>query len=101
MKDFLTNRSQPVKTNGVSTEPVNVTSAVAHGSVLGTHLFLTYINDIPYTIAAIMKVFADVAKTTKAFNSRERRKFARSSEYCRPVRNLGRHLGNVISSKIM
>ena len=71
VKDFLTNRSQLVKINGASSEPVNVTSGIPQGSVLGTILFLIYINDLPDTIAAIIKLFADDAKVYRSISTVE------------------------------
>ena len=71
VKDFLTNRSQLVKINGASSEPVNVTSGVPLGSVLGPILFLIYINDLPDTIAAIIKLFADDAKVYRSISTVE------------------------------
>ena len=71
VKDFLTNRSQLVKINGASSEPVNVTSGVPQGSVLGPILFLIYINDLPDTIAAIIKLFADDAKVYRSISTVE------------------------------
>ena len=71
VKDFLTNRSQLVKINGASSEPVNVTSGVPRGSVLGHIIFLVCIHDIPDTIAAIMKLFADDAKVYRSISTVE------------------------------
>ena len=71
VKEFLTYRSQLVKINGASSEPVNVTSGVPQGSVLGPILFLIYINDLPDTIAAIIKLFADDAKVYRSISTVE------------------------------
>ena len=71
VKDFLTNRTQQVKVNRSSSEPVKVTSGVPQGSVLGPVLFLVYINDLPDTIVAIMKLFADDAKIYRSISTVE------------------------------
>ena len=72
MKDFLTNRTQTVKINGVSSEPVKVTSGVSLGSVLGTILYLIYINDLLDTFVANMMLFADGAKTYHSISTVEK-----------------------------
>ena len=71
VKDFLTDRSLLVKINGASSEPVNVTSGVPQGSKLGPILFLIYINDLPDTIAAIIKLFAGDAKVYRSISTVE------------------------------
>ena len=50
---------------------MNVTSGVPQGSVLGPILFLIYINDLPDTIAAIIKLFADGAKVYRSISTVE------------------------------
>ena len=44
---FLCNRMQQVKINGVLSESKSVPSGIPQGTVLGTLLFIIYINDLP------------------------------------------------------
>jgi len=56
---FLQGRSQRVVCNGCTSNPINVTSDVPQGSVLGLLLFLIYINDLPDHILSSCSLFAD------------------------------------------
>ena len=46
-KSYLSNRKQYVFLNGESAEVTDIACGVTQGSVLGTLLFLVYINDLP------------------------------------------------------
>ena len=59
MKSFLTKRVQAVIFEGATSPPSPVTSSVPQGSVLGSLLFLTYINDLPNGLTSTVKLFAD------------------------------------------
>ena len=57
--DFLHDRRQAVVIDGVRSDFVSVQSGVPQGSVLGPCLFLVYINDLPDTLTAHARLFAD------------------------------------------
>jgi hypothetical protein len=70
---FLLNCKQKVSVNGESSEWKSVTSGIPQGSVLGTVLFVLYINDLPdamefaselYLYADDTKIFKEIYKTS-------------------------------------
>jgi len=59
-KDYLSNRSQYVFVNHVSSKTLKVNCGVPQGSVLGPLLFLLYVNDIENCIPSnVVKLYAD------------------------------------------
>ena len=59
MKDYLTDRSQCVLLEGISSKSHHVLSGVPQGSVLAPLLFLIYINDITKSITSTIRLYAD------------------------------------------
>jgi len=63
IRAWLADRSQRVVIDGISSDPVPVTSGVPQGSRLGPALFLLYINNLPSVLkSADIKMFADDGK---------------------------------------
>ena len=59
ISSFLHGRTQRVVCNGSTSDPVNATSGVPQGTVLGPLLFLTYIHDLPECISFSCCLFVD------------------------------------------
>ena len=69
---FLTDRTQTVVLNGTSSTSVPVTSGVPQGTVLGSILFLVYINDFPeYLNRSKLRLFADDSIIYRDITSQE------------------------------
>ena len=61
-QSYLTNRSQQVNISGKLSDPKQIAVSVPQGSVLGSFLFLVYINDLLLSIkTCILDLFADDA----------------------------------------
>ena len=68
MSDYLTNRWQNVFDNERTAEKLPVITGVPEGSILGTFLFIVYINDLPAVCSTKSKI-AKFADDTSLFQS--------------------------------
>jgi len=59
IREFLIGRTQRVRVGGELSEEVRVTSGFPQGSLLGSLLFLAYVNDIGRNIESNIRLFAD------------------------------------------
>jgi len=59
LKDYLTDRTQQLVINNVTSNPCPVLFGIPQGSVLSPLLFLLYINDFPKGISSTVKLYAD------------------------------------------
>ena len=59
LESYLTNRSQFVKVNGFRSTLHYILYGVPQGSILGSLLFLIFINDLPDATTLFVKLFAD------------------------------------------
>ena len=62
IQDFITNREQRVVINNTCSKWEQISSGIPQGSVLGTLLFVIYINDMPNNLHKSCLLFADDAK---------------------------------------
>ena len=68
IKSYLSDRTQLVEVDGVSSCPLNITCGVPQGSILGPMLFLLYINDL-HLCTKLLKFFLFADDTTIVFTS--------------------------------
>ena len=59
IQSWLTERSQSMVIDGISSKSVSVLSGVPQGTVLGPLMFLLYINDITDRVSSTLRLFAD------------------------------------------
>jgi len=71
IKSFLVNRKQRVTVNRIMSSWSEVLSGIPHGSVLGPILFVILVNDLPYAVTSITKIFADDTKLFRAIRGPE------------------------------
>ena len=58
-RSFLNDRHQRLVLNGQRSDWAPILAGVPQGSVLGTLVFLIYINDLPDNLNSLIKLFAD------------------------------------------
>ena len=66
---FLSDRVQQVNLNGTNSEWTNITRGIPQGSVLGSILFVLYINNLPENIVSNVYMFADDTKVFETITS--------------------------------
>ena len=71
VSDFLTGRTQNVVIEGVTSESAPVVSGVPQGSVLGSLLFLLFINNLPDNLTSQTRLFADDCIVYRTVRSHE------------------------------
>ena len=71
IKAWLSNRTQQVLLDGVTSSSVSITSGVPQGTVLGPLMFLHYINDIITNINSPLRIFADNCLLYRIINTPE------------------------------
>ena len=66
IKSYFSNRNQHVKSDEIKSDIVNMNLGVPQGSVLGPIYFLIFINDLPFIMELLAKLFADDTTFYKA-----------------------------------
>ena len=94
IQNLLTNRTQKLVVDGSSSESARMKSGVPQGTVLGTLLFFTYINDLPSTFFSQARLFANDCILYCPIKCRSRETAERP--IC--VTGLGRSMGRCVST---
>ena len=71
IKAWLSNRTQQILLDGITSSSVAVTSGVPQGTILCPLMFLLYINDITTNIKSPLRIFADDCLLYRVINSPE------------------------------
>ena len=71
IENFLSGRRQRVTVNGKLSTWAEILSGIPQGSVLGTVLFVIYINDLPDELVCTAKIFADDTKLFQGISYRD------------------------------
>jgi len=70
IENFLLHRKQKVVLNGFHSKPSAVVSGVPQGSILGSLLFIMFINDLLLAVDSPVYIFADDTKIIRVIKSR-------------------------------
>ena len=69
IQDFLSDRTQVVRYNGITSNTEPVLSGIPQGTVIGPVSFLSFINDLPDEVLSRIFLFADDTKLYRAINN--------------------------------
>jgi Reverse transcriptase (RNA-dependent DNA polymerase) len=80
----------------------DVASGVPHGSIMGSTLFISFVNEMPHLVSPIVLVYVDDTKVSKQVNCAEASKILRTDQDCLSAWSVKRQLGfNVEKCKAM
>jgi hypothetical protein len=70
LESYLSNRKQYISLDSVNSSPLNITTGVPQGSILGPLLFIIYVNDLPFASKIFHPViYADDSTLSASLNT--------------------------------